>query len=194
MLKDRRYFVSYEEIEMSFEKFQEFYRDIRHKKELNITSSHLFNLNDRIMIFFVEHDGEKDKLINKSILSCYGMMQEKQVYRSIIILPSKLNSRASKYLQSLHDVINGLIVIETFEESELIVNITEHILVPIHQLLTNEEKNDVLRRYKVKEAQLPRIQIKDPVAKYLGLVRGDVVRIIRQSETAGRYVTYRSCI
>jgi len=146
------------------------------------------------MIFFVEHDGEKDKLINKSILSCYGMMQEKQVYRSIIILPSKLNSRASKHLQSLHDVANGLMVIETFEESELIVNITEHILVPTHQLLTNEEKNNVLRRYKVKEAQLPRIQTKDPVARYLGLVRGDVVRIIRQSETAGRYVTYRSCI
>merc|ERR1712048_1397906 len=153
------------EIEMTFERFQERYRDLQH-----------------------------EKLINKSILSYYVMMQEKQVNRSIIILPSKLNSRASKYLQSLHDVANGSMVIETFEESELIINITEHILVPKHQLLTNEEKNHILRRYKVKEAQLPRIQIKDPVARYLGLVRGDVVRIVRPSETAGRYVTYRSCV
>ena len=74
------------------------------------------------------------------------------------------------------------------------VNITHHQLVPKHSVLQDSEKAELLKRYREKESQLPKIQCEDPVAKYFGVRRGQVMKIIRPSETAGRYVTYRLAV
>jgi len=70
-------------------------------------------------------------------------------------------------------------------------NIFEHVLVPVHQILTPEEKEELLEKYRVKPYQLPRIKASDPVAKAIGAKPGDILRIIRDSPTAGKYISYR---
>ena len=47
-------------------------------------------------------------------------------------------------------------------------------LVPRHVLLSDEEKRELLDRYKLRENQLPRLKSSDPVAQYFGAQRGQV--------------------
>ena len=113
-------------------------------------------------------------------------MQANNFKTGILITQAALTPAALKIVPVVHPS-----VIEPFLETDLTVNITHHELVPKHVLLSAEEKKALLERYRLKESQLPRIQVGDPVAKYLGLKRGHVVKIIRKSETAGRYASYR---
>ncbi|KAL2208954.1 RPB5 subunit of DNA-directed RNA polymerase [Sarocladium strictum] len=112
-------------------------------------------------------------------------------YRTGVMVTNQALSPAAR--KSLASVEN-LAKIECFLEDDLLVNITHHELVPRHVLLSRDEKIALLKRYRLKETQLPRILQKDPVARYLGLKRGQVVKIIRTSETAGRYASYRLCV
>uniref|UniRef100_A0A8D3ANB1 DNA-directed RNA polymerases I, II, and III subunit RPABC1 n=1 Tax=Scophthalmus maximus TaxID=52904 RepID=A0A8D3ANB1_SCOMX len=69
-------------------------------------------------------------------------------------------------------------------------NITRAIIV-VQMGMTPSAKQLVPEHIYPLNHQLPRIQAGDPVARYFGLKRGQVVKIIRPSETAGRYITYR---
>jgi len=73
-------------------------------------------------------------------------------------------------------------------------NIFDHDFVPKHEILTSEEREKLLAEYRVEPHQLPRISASDPAAKAIGATPGDIVRIIRKSPTAGRYVAYRYVI
>ena len=127
------------------------------------------------------------KISANDIVIFFQKMKDAKADSGIIIISGNLTSQAK---QKLTD-INLELQVECFNLSELMVNITEHTYVPKHILLSDEEKALLLKRYKIKENQLPKILSTDPVARYLGLRRGNVVKIIRDSETAGKYVTYR---
>ena len=82
-------------------------------------------------------------------------MKTESVSRAIMVIASNLTPFAKQCLLDLMPKIH----IEQFTENELLVNITQHVLVPEHRILTKEEKQTLLDRYKVKDTQLPRIQV-----------------------------------
>ncbi len=70
-------------------------------------------------------------------------------------------------------------------------DIFKHELVPKHEILSEEEAEELLKRYRIKPYQIPRINASDPAAKMIGAKPGDIIKIIRKSPTAGRSVAYR---
>ena len=67
----------------------------------------------------------------------------------------------------------------------------DHELVPKHTITPDEEIKLVLEHYGIKKSQLPRIYRDDPAVKVLGAQPGQVIRVERDSPTAGRSYYYR---
>lgn len=78
--------------------------------------------------------------------------------------------------------------------SEKIFNLFDHILVPKHILLSQEEAERVLKKYRIKLYQLPHIKHSDPAATTLKAKPGDILKIVRKSLTAGEAIAYRYVI
>ena len=234
---------------MTHSEFRAKYGDVPSKQELTLLCQRLDDPTKRIFVFFPE----ASKVGVKEIKDILARMKEEAVDRAIMVAGSNL----TPFARSVVAEIAGKQTVEVFLEAELLVNITRHVLVPEHRVLSSAEKRVLLDRYKVRwvgwrcwgvcvlrvlralrgcasrgalstwrtplatnkpplhppppthpththqpqpstlkvrESQLPRIQLSDPVARYYGLQRGQVVRIVRPSETAGRYVTYRWCV
>jgi len=70
------------------------------------------------------------------------------------------------------------------------IDVLRHILVPQHVLLTKEETEELLEKYKIRLNDLPQIYEKDPVSIAIGAKEGDVVKIVRESGTTVSKIEY----
>jgi DNA-directed RNA polymerase subunit H (RpoH/RPB5) len=71
------------------------------------------------------------------------------------------------------------------------VDISKHKMVPRHTIVGDAEKQELLKRYNITLNHLPRMLITDPMAKFLDAKVGDVVKIVRESPTAGKATYFR---
>jgi len=69
--------------------------------------------------------------------------------------------------------------------------VTDHELVPRHEVVPVDEAIKILRELGVRPDQLPLMRASDPVAREIGAKPGDLVKIIRNSPTAGKIIVYR---
>eukprot|EP00762_Andalucia_godoyi_P004678 ANDGO_03587.mRNA.1 DNA-directed RNA polymerases II and IV subunit 5A len=199
MLRDRGYAVEDEQISMSKEQFsaefsESIAADVRRisRGRLLIVTFRMTDESEKLNVFFPDSESttrSPGELSVEMFKNYASQMEQGGVQRAVFVISKPLTAQVRNAMAVWAADKN--MTFETFTESELLVNITHHELVPKHEPLSIEQKATLLKRYKLKDSQLPRMQVVDPVSRYFGLRRGDVVKIIRDSETAGKYVTYR---
>lgn len=182
MLKDRGYAVALSEINLSVQDFRAIYGQDPDVDRLRISFSHQSNPSKRILVVFCGPGIVKVNVI-RSIIS--QIVNRDTLTGLILILQNQITNQAMKAV--------GLFQfkVEMFQITDLLVNITKHVLKPKHQVLTDQEKEQLLKKYNIEEKQLPRMLKKDAIAQYYGLERGQVVKVTYSGEITESHVTYR---
>mmetsp|Transcript_20361 Transcript_20361/g.52857 ORF Transcript_20361/g.52857 Transcript_20361/m.52857 type:complete len:217 (-) Transcript_20361:108-758(-) len=192
MCNDRGYLVLDEDLSITLEQWKERFGDkpITEQKpmrrELTFLVQHQDDESNRLYVFFPDND----KVSIDDLKTYHKKMKEGSVRRGIIAYRTKITPMARMGIQEMKPDFH----LEQFTELELMVNITEHMYVPKHTVLSDADKAIILERYKMSEDQVPRIQESDPISRYFGMTSGQMLKIVRVSQTAGRYVTYRICM
>ncbi len=161
MLRDRNY-IADEGKKITFDEFQQEENDF-----------FLIFGKDKTKIIIIWHIEEKLGL--KTVKNCCVQLKDNNIKNAIIIKYGKLTPPAKATISESA----SLYKIRVFDVEDLKINITKHSLVPKHECLSKDEEDKLLKTYKLKKTQLPRMLNTEPVVMYYDWNRGDIIKITR---------------
>jgi DNA-directed RNA polymerase subunit H (RpoH/RPB5) len=130
---------------------------------------------------------KEEKVVGVAIVrDLVKVMEENGSQRGMLVGGSRFTPAAKKFAKVSH--------IELVEGHYASFDLFEHEMVPTHIIAEDTEIQMVIDHYGINKTQLPRIQVRDPAARVLGARPGQVIRIERDSPTAGRTYYYRLVI
>ena len=110
-----------------------------------------------------------------------------------IVSKDEMNETIINELKHIWEKDRIFIVIENIKRLQY--NILNHTLVPEHTIVSDEQLDEVMKKYNIKNKnEFPDISRFDPVARVIGMRPGNVCKIIRPSKTAITTDYYRVCI
>jgi DNA-directed RNA polymerase subunit H len=82
-----------------------------------------------------------------------------------------------------------------FSIETIVINPMKHVLVPKHEIVPLDKHADLMNSlYITVKTKLPEIKFHvDPIARCIGAVPGDIVKITRPSASSGESIIYRLC-
>ncbi|KAB5519378.1 hypothetical protein DKX38_023697 [Salix brachista] len=201
MLKDRGYSVPSSEIDISLQDFRGVYGQNPDIELLKFSATHISDPSKRMLVIFCGSGVVKVGMIR---LITFQITDRDSLTGLILVLQNNITSQAMKALDLFKFKIeifqsrSSLIMLLVLDDglvcpqiTDLLVNITKHILKPKHQVLSEQAKQRLLKNYSIEEKQLPRILKKDAISRYYGLERGQVVKVTYDGDITGSHVTYR---
>lgn len=140
----------------------------------------------RVCVYFLDDP----KIVSRDVDQYLAQAQaESETSHVVLIFEEPCATQTAKHAAQLEETQGAQI--ELFSYAELFIDVTEHVLVPRHELLSEEEKQQVLKELMIGESQAPRMPHSDPVAKYFGARKRQMFRVYRKSPTCGESIAYR---
>ncbi len=110
-----------------------------------------------------------------------------------IISENEPNATLLALLKHIWETEGIFIVVQNIKRLQF--NILEHVYVPQHRILSNEEKIKVMVKYNIQnDSQFPDVSRFDPVSQAICLRPGEVCEIMRPSKTSIVAPYYRICV
>ena len=111
----------------------------------------------------------------------------------IVVVNDEPNDTMVEKLKFWHDSRGIHVVIHNIKRLQY--NILKHSLVPKHEILTETQTAELIKKYNLKSAkQLPEISRFDPVSLMICMRPGQVCKIYRKSQTSVVSDYYRVCV
>ena len=142
----------------------------------------------KVLVFIVLDEKVGIKVVRKM----QATMEDQGIRHCIAVFKHGITPFAKQGVASINR--QGDIRIEYFKADELMVDITRHKCVPLHTVLSPKQQQEVIEKYEKNIHLYPKILLADPMARYLGLRSGTMIKVTRQYNTAGVYTTYRIAI
>ena len=134
--------------------------------------------------------------VSERDLSTFVEYADENNYNSGTIIVS--NSKPSEtVISTLRTIISNkdIPLVQIFELRHLQFNISKHVKVPKHRLVTPDEIPVVLKAYNVEKPSLFRkIDSQDAMARWIGARPGDVVEVTGMCETSAENKHYLFCM
>lgn len=137
----------------------------------------------------------KARVSEKDVMTFIEFSKENSYSNGIIIVSMSRPSDA--VLTSLRNYISNTEVplVQIFELRHLQFNISKHVKVPKHRLVTAQELPEILKANNVDKPNLFRkIDSQDPMAKWIGARPGDVIEVTGMCETSAENKRYLFCM
>ena len=141
---------------------------------------------DKVVVYLSSRARINDKDINTIIMAT----EQNGGNMSIVVVPI---SPSSTILSTVRQRSKN---IQIFHYGQLQFDITTHRKVPRHRILNDEEKKLLKERFHIQniDKEMPLIDSQDAAARWIGAVPGDIIEIMRKSDTAGTTPYYRLCV
>lgn len=152
-----------------------------------LAANNFYTMGPQLVVF-----SQKDKVLERDIQNILKFANENTYTNGVIVVAMSPPSENVLRVVKSHAKDRVLF----FHLRQLQFDITTHRMAMPHRILNEDEKQKMFEEYKVSnpENQLPWIDSQDTMIKFIGAIPGDVIEVLRHSDSAGQSLYYRYCV